>query len=203
MAGGSAGAGGAAGAKSLLFDFTFDQPGDTQGFTLQTFVDPGPAKNLGAKAADAGVPIGYPTLLQVAGAGQGVPASGALEVTANFTDWQQYLEVRVLFSPPLNLSGAIVHAAVKVNAPFLGGAFLYAKSGVSYVYANSIGTALSSGVFTPLAFDLDTAVGVGGTFDPRVIEEVGIHIYSDGAFDGGAPSTGKFTFDIDNVIATN
>ncbi|HEY6477626.1 MAG TPA: hypothetical protein VI456_13680, partial [Polyangia bacterium] len=112
------------------------------------------------------------------------------------------------FSPPKDMTGAVLHASVYVAAPpasFLGGAFIYAKSGQQYVYSNSTGTSLSTGVFTPLTFDFDTATaapGATGTFMPSMIQEIGIHIYSDSPFDGGAFTTAEYTFDIDNVIAT-
>jgi hypothetical protein len=202
--GGSAGSTGAAGAKAPVLSFTFDTTGSTQGFNLQTYVDTSMYKNLGALAGDAAVPADYPTLVQADGVGQGTPASGALKLTANFTDFQQYAEVKVGLSPPKDLSGTTLHAAVNVTSNFLGGAFIYAKAGGTYVYASSTGTGLTSGVFTPLSFNLDTAVGAGGAaFDPTMVQEIGVHIYSDGPFDGGtfAAATGGYVFYIDNVVA--
>jgi hypothetical protein len=203
---GSAGATGAAG-KMVLLDDTFDTTGATGGFQIQNYVDPA---NLGSMAADAGTPDGgtYPTVSQADNQGQGTPPSGALKVTATYTNFNQYVEVRLGFSPAKDMTGAVLHAAVNVVPPsgatsFLGGAFIYAKSGQAYVYSNSTGTGLSTGVFTPLTFDFDTATGAnGGTFMPSMIEEIGIHIYSDSPFDGGAFSSGEYTFYIDNVIAT-
>jgi hypothetical protein len=202
--GGSAGSTGAAGAKAPVLSYTFDTSGSTQGFNLQTYVDTSAYKNLGALAADAGVPDGgtYPTLVQADGVGQGTPASGALKLTADFTDFQQYVEVKVGLSPPKDLSGTTLHAAVEVASTFLGGAFIYAKAGGTYVYASSTGTGLTNGVFTPLSFNLDTAQGAGGAaFDPTMVQELGVHIYSDGQFDGGTFTPAEYTFYIDNVIA--
>ncbi len=199
--GGSAGSTGTAGAKAPVLSYTFDN-GTTQGFNIQTYVDTGSYKNLGALAADAAVSADYPTLVQADGVGQGTPASGALQLTAKFTDFQQYVEIKLGLSPPANLSGTTLHAAVEVSSTFLGGAFLYAKAGGTYVYASSTGTGLTNGVFTPLSFNLDTAQGAGGAaFDPTMVQEIGVHIYSDGQFDGGTFTPAAYTFYIDNVIA--
>src|SRR5215467_2515915 len=168
-----------------LLDYTFDDATKgTQGFQIQTYVD-STGLNLGAKAADAGVPDGgtYPTAVQADGVGQGTPASGALKVTAHFDTFSQYVEILLGFSPPKDLTGAIMHAQVNVIPPtgatsFLGGAFIYAKSGQQYVYSNSTGTGLSAGAFTTLSFDFDTAsaaAGQTGTFMPSMIQEIGIN----------------------------
>src|SRR5579871_5422644 len=196
--------GGAGGAKAPALSYTFDTAGSTQGFNIQTYIDTSAYKNLGALAADAGAPTdgSYPMLVQADGVGQGTPASGALQLTAKFTDFQQYVEVKVGLSPPKDLSGTTLHAAVEVASTFLGGAFIYAKAGGTYVYASSTGTGLTNGVFTPLSFNLDTAQGAGGAaFDPTMVQELGIHIYSDGAFDGGTFTPAEYTFYIDNVVA--
>ncbi len=207
----TAGATGAAG-KMLLLNDTFDDPSKmTEGFSIQTYVDT-TGLNLGARAADAGVPDAgtYPTIGQVDGLGQGTPPSGALKVTATFTTFSQYVEVLLGFSPPKDMTGAVLHASVNVVPPstatsFLGGAFIYAKSGQMYTYSNSTGAGLSTGVFTPLTFDFDTATaapGQSGTFTPSMIQELGIHIYADSPFDGGTFASGEYTFYIDNVIAS-
>jgi hypothetical protein len=203
-AAGGGGAAGAAGARAPVVSYTFDTSGSTQGFILQTYVDPGAYKDLGALAADAGVPDGgtYPTISQAAGQGQGTPASGALQVTAHFTDYQQYVEVLTPLSAA-DLSSVTLHAAVEVTTSFDGGAFLYAKSGGSYVYASAVGVPLVSGAFTDLEFDVGSAVAAtsGQTFDPTAIEEIGIHIYSNAMPDGGTFAAGEYTFYIDNVVS--
>ena len=200
------GGGGGGGTKPAVVSYTFDTTGSTQGFNLQNYVDTSAYKNLGALAADAGVPDGgtYPTVTQADGFGQGTPASGALKVVANFTDYQQYVEVKVAESPPKDLTGTKLHAAINVTTSFYGGAFLYAKSGGMYVYASSIGQGLTTtGTFTSFVFDVGNATSAtaGQTFDPTTIEELGVHIYSDGKPDGGTFTAGEYTFYIDNVVA--
>ncbi|HEY4393744.1 MAG TPA: hypothetical protein VGP64_06760 [Polyangia bacterium] len=208
-AGSGAGAGstGAAG-KMVILDDTFDDATKgTQGFSIQAFVDP---SNLGSKAADAGVPDGgtYPTIGQDPDHGQA--GSGALKVTATYTNFNQYVEVLLGFSPPKDMTGAVLHASVNVVPPststsFLGGAFIYAKSGTQYIYSNSTGVSLTAGAFTPLTFDFDTATAAPNQpapFMPSMIQEIGIHIYSDGPFDGGTFAPGEYTIYIDNVIAS-
>jgi hypothetical protein len=211
-AGGAAGGATGAAGKMLLLDYTFDDATKmTEGFQIQTYVD-STGLNLGAKAADAGVPDAgtYPTIGQVDGQGQGTPPSGALKVTATFASFNQYVEVLLGFSPPKDLTGAVLRASVSVVPPtgatsFLGGAFIYAKAGAMYTYSNSTGTSLATGAFTPLTFDFDTATaaaGQTGTFMPSAIQEIGIHIYADSPFDGGTFAAGEYTFYIDNVIAS-
>jgi hypothetical protein len=208
-AGATAGSTGAAG-KTAILDYTFDDPTKmTQGWSIQTYVD-STGLNLGAKAADAGVPDGgtYPMAVQADGVGVG--GTGALKVTAHFDTFSQYVEILLGFSPPKDLTGAIMHAQVNVIPPtgatsFLGGAFIYAKSGQQYVYSNSMGAGLTAGAFTTLSFDFDTATaaaGQSGTFMPSMIQEIGIHIYADSPFDGGTFTSGEYTFYIDNVVAS-
>ena len=205
-AGGGAKGGAGGAAKPIVVQYTFDTSGSKQGFTIQNYIDTSQYKNLGALAADAGVPDGgtYPAAVQMDGVGQGTPATGALKVTADFTDFQQYVEVKVALSPPKDLSGTKLHASIQVTSSFYGGAFIYAKSGSTYVSSNANGTGLTSvGTYTPLVLDLNTATSSGTTpFDPTTIEEIDIHIYSNGATDGGTfPMPGEYTFYIDNVYA--
>ena len=196
----------------VLLNDTFDDPSKrTEGFSIQTYVDT-TGLNLGSRAADAGVPDGgtYPTIGQMDGVGQGTPPTGAIKVTATFTSFNQYVEVLLGFSPPKDFTGGILHASVNVVPPstttsFLGGGFIYAKSGQMYIYSNSMGQSLAAGAYTQLSFDFDTATaaaGQTGTFMPSMIQEVGIHIYSDSPFDGGTFASGEYTFYIDNVIAS-
>ena len=89
----SGGAGGG-GAKAAVLSYTFETAGATQGFQIQKYVD-STGLNLGALAADAGVPDSgtYPTLMQMDGVGQGNPPSGALAITADFSNYLQYVEI--------------------------------------------------------------------------------------------------------------
>ena len=205
---GSSAKGGAGGAaKPIVVQYTFDTAGSAQGFTIQNYIDTSQYKNLGALAVDAGVPDGgtYPAAVQMADVGQGTPPTGALKVTANFTDFQQYVEVKVGLSPPKDLTATKLHASIQVTSSFYGGAFIYAKSGSTYVSSAANGTGLTTvGTYTPLILDLNTATAAdsSATFDPTTIEEIDIHIYSNGATDGGTfPMPGEYTFYIDNVYA--
>ena len=176
----------------------------TEGFAIQNFVDPANLNSARWRPTRGFLNGGtYPTLGQMDGVGQGdAPHPGALVVTADFTDFNQYVELRLGVSPAKDLSGASLHAAVDVTKSFLGGAFVYAKSGPTYVYASSTGVGLTDGTFTELTMNMDTAVGAnGGMFDPTMIQEIGVHIYSDSPFDGGTFAAGTYTFYIDNVIA--
>jgi len=198
--GGSAGVGDAAAPK---LDYTFDS--STDGFTLQTYVDTGTYRNLGALATDAGVPDGgtYPTLSFNSTAGS--PSPGSLQVTADFTDYNQYVEV-LLGVSSVDLTGTTLTALVQVDPAFNGGAFLYVKTGPSYVYGSGSGVTLTPGSWVPLSLDLSAVAAAGGDagIAPAMVREIGIHIYSAGSpasADAGAFVGGTETFLIDSVIA--
>jgi hypothetical protein len=201
--GGKSGSAGGGGVAAPKLDYTFDS--STDGFTLQTYVDTGTYKNLGALAADAGVPDGgtYPTLSFNSTAGS--PSPGSLQVTADFTDYNQYVEVLLGLSS-VDLTGTTLTALVQVNPAFNGGAFLYVKTGPSYVYGSGSGVTLTGGSWVPLSLDLSAVAAAGGDAGivPAMVREIGIHIYSAGlpaGADAGAFVGGTETFLIDSVIA--
>jgi hypothetical protein len=172
---------------------------------LQTYVDPGTYKNLGALAADAGVPDGgsYPTLTFNSTAGS--PSPGSLQVTADFTNYNQYVEALLGLSS-VDLTGTTLTALVQVTSAFNGGAFLYAKTGASYVYGSGSGVTLTPGSWVTLSLDLSATAAAEGDagFAPAMVKEIGIHIYSAGAptdADASAFAGGTDTFLIDQVVA--
>ena len=198
LAGSSGGLGGDTDAAVPGIAFTFDSSVD--GFKLQTYVDPGTYQNLGALAADAGVPNGgsYPTLTFNSTAGS--PNPGSLQVTANFTHYNQYVEILLDLSPPADLTGLTLTALVQATSSFNGGAFLYAKTGASYTYGSGSGTELTAGTWVPLSFDLSSAA-VDGGFAPTLVDEIGLHIYSAGTPpDAGAFAAGTVTFLVDQIV---
>jgi Collagen triple helix repeat (20 copies) len=198
---GNAGSAGNPDAAAAGLSFTFDSSVD--GFVLQTYVDTGSYTDLGALAADAGVPDGgsYPTLTFNSTAGS--PSPGSLQVTADFTNYNQYVEILLGLSPPRNLAGLTLTALVQVTSSFNGGAFLYAKTGPTYVYGSATGVALTAGTWVPLTLDLSTTTAASGdtAFDPTMVEEIGLHIYSAGTpADGGTFAGGTSTFLVDQVV---
>ncbi len=194
--GGTSAAGGGDGAVASPLSYTFDST--VQGFTLQTYVDTGTYKNLGALAADAAIPADYPTV--TVNTTEGSPSPGSLQIVAKFTDYQQYVEV-LISQPMINLTGKTISAQVQATAAFAGGAFIYADSGTSYVYGSGVGAQLPEGIWTPLVLDLSTVTTA--SFDPTDIVQLGIHIYSDAppADDAGTFPSGSYTFLIDTVQA--
>jgi hypothetical protein len=198
-AGGGAGtsaAGGGDGAVASALSYTFDST--VQGFTLQTYVDTGTYKNLGALAADAAIPANYPTV--TVNTTEGSPSPGSLQIVATFTDYQQYVEV-LISQAMINLTGKTISAQVQATTAFDGGAFIYADSGTSYVFGNGVGAGLPAGTWTPLLLDLSSVTTA--SFDPTDIVQLGIHIYSDPppAGDAGTFPSGSYTFLIDTVQA--
>jgi hypothetical protein len=202
--GGSSAAGGGAGTSAVdggdaggtpALSYTFDST--LQGFQLQTYVDPGTYKNVGALAADAAIPANYPTV--TVNTTEGSPSPGSLQIVATFTDYQQYVEVLIPLAA-LNLTGKTVNAQVQATTAFDGGAFIYVDSGGSYVFGGGSGVGLPAASWTSLSLDVDGVTTA--SFDPTDIVQLGIHIYSDPApTDGGAFPSGSYTFLIDTVQA--
>jgi hypothetical protein len=193
--GGASAAGGGDGGGTPALSYTFDST--LQGFQLQTYVDPGTYKNVGALAVDAAIPANYPTV--TVNTTEGSPSPGSLQIVATFTDYQQYVEVLIPLAA-VNLMGKTVNAQVQATTAFDGGAFIYVDSGGSYVYGSGSGVGLPAGSWTSLTLDVDGVTTA--SFDPTDIVQLGIHIYSDAApTDGGAFPSGSYTFLIDTVQA--
>ena len=194
--GGTSAAGGGDGAVTPALSYTFDST--VQGFALQTYVDTGTYKNLGALAADAAIPANYPTVSVNTTAGS--PSPGSLQIVATFTDYQQYVEVFIA-PQTMDLTGKTIYAQVQATTPFDGGAFIYADSGSSFLYGSGLGVGLPAGSWTPLTLDLASVTTA--SFDPAHIVELGIHIYSADppADDGGTFPSVSYTFLIDTVQA--
>jgi hypothetical protein len=199
-AGGGAGtsaAGGGDGAVTPALSYTFDST--VQGFALQTYVDTGTYKNLGALAADAAIPANYPTV--TVNTTEGSPSPGSLQIVATFTDYQQYVEV-LIPQAMINLMGKTIYAQVQATTSFDGGAVIFADSGSSFLYGSGPGVGLPAGSWTPLTLDLGSVTTA--SFDPTDIVELGIHIYSDApppGDDGGTFPSGSYTFLIDTIQA--
>jgi hypothetical protein len=185
------------GAVTPALSYTFDST--VQGFSLQTYVDTGTYKNLGALAADAAIPANYPTV--TVNTAEGSPSPGSLQIVATFTDYQQYVEV-LIPQAMLNLTGKTIYAQAQVTTPFDGGAFVYADSGSSFVYGSGLGVGLQAGTWTPLTLELGSVTTA--SYDPTDIVQLGIHIYSNAPpldDDGGTFPSGSYTFLIDTVQA--
>jgi len=199
--GGNGGAsGGAAGTAAVALAYNFDS--STQGFKIQTYVDTSQYKNLGALGVDAAIPANYPALSF--NSTEGKPNPGSLQIVADFTDYQQYVEALVSESPAKDLSGLKIRANVQATTAFYGGAYIYAKTGPQYIYGAATGMAVGAGTWTSLILDLSTvtATGIDASFAPMMVEEIGVHFYSDGPpTDGGAFASGSYTLLIDSVTA--
>jgi hypothetical protein len=200
---GTGGTPGTGGAVTHLLSYTFDS--STQMWDFDQYAAT-TEQNLGLRtAADAGVVDGgaamAPTLTVDPVVGS--PA-GSLKVTVTFTDCNQYVDPVVGITPALNLTGKTIHARLQqTTGAFSGGAQLHASSGASYVYVSApIVLPATPGTFAEGALDLSTAVAPAGTtFEPSMIVQVGIKIFS-----GYAPTCTTYanagavvTFNIDTV----
>jgi hypothetical protein len=114
----------------------------------------------------------------------GNPCPGSLMVEIPFTAAQQGVELDVMKSPAIDLSGKIVTAMVQLNSGMVssglasrpGGAQIVLKSGSDYVYASSGWTNVTNNEWVPLTLDCNAvASGVPG-FDCASVVQVGISI---------------------------
>ncbi len=127
--GGTSATGGSAGAAALALSYTFDS--SVQGWAINTYHDTN-STNLGYELApDAGIDASAPpTLTHDATDGNpATPTAGCLKLTATFTGYNQYVDVKVGISPTVNLSGKKMHAQVQLasatGGTFPGGAIIW------------------------------------------------------------------------------
>jgi hypothetical protein len=189
--GGASATGGSAGAAAPALSFTFDS--SVQGWSINTYHDTN-STNLGYDLApDAGIDASMPpTLTHDATDGQpATPTAGCLKLTATFTGYNQYVDVKVGISPTVDLSGKKMHAEVQLasamGGTFPGGAILETDTTQAYTYGGSTGTSLTAGTWTPLQLDLDTVATTG--YDDTMVIQVGVQFYT-----GSVPTEGGTSF---------
>jgi endo-1,4-beta-xylanase len=212
-AGGGGGSGGTTGADAgITLDDTFTTANSLAGFALSTYADTGSFNLAGNYPVDAGDstdgdgPVDgggttKPTLTWVGTDGN--PAPGALQVTATFTNYGQYVDVVTQIAPALDLSNRVLEAQVKLvsstPASFPGGIQFHASAGASYTYFGSAGLAFGPvGTWSPILLDLGASAA---PFDATMVVQLGIQVYS------GSPPTGVTTlaapisvvFEIDTI----
>lgn len=130
---------------------------------------------------------------------EGNPATppGAIKVSIPYATPSQYVGVGISLPVGVDLTDKIIRAKVKVLSGLgdpvdlmtnPGGAKLYVKTGVGYVYAAGTFTNLNViGSWIAITFDLTApsfvAMSEAGTFDPKDVREIGIQ------FDTGSTTT--------------
>jgi hypothetical protein len=204
----SATGGSGGGAAALALSYTFDT--SVQGWSINTYHDTN-STNLGFDLApDAGIDASMPPALtfDATDGNPTTPKPGCLKLTATFTGYNQYIDVKVGVSPTVDLSGKKMHAQVQLasatGGTFPGGAILETDTTAAYSYGGSTGAGLTAGTWTPLALDLDTVVAqTGQTYDDTMVIQVGIQFYSGSAPTDGGTTLGPIeaTFLIDTVQA--
>lgn len=182
---------GGVGAGSLAY--TFDS--SLQGWGFNPYVPPPPGRNLAAAEAGA-----LPTLAFDATSGN--PAPGAMKLSATFTDYRQFVDVVLNPQPVLNLAGRTIHAKVRLSSGTLPsgvGATLHVGTGASFAYGAGAYTTLVAGSWTDLTIDLTKVTSA--MFDPSVVAQIGIQIYSgDPQADAGTfPGPVDFVIQIDSI----
>jgi hypothetical protein len=176
------------------FGFTFDT--SVQGWDLNNYNNPND-QNLGVVPAPGVAP---PSLAETPTDGN--PNPGALQLTVEFTDLNQYVNPEINFAQPgVNLAGKTLTAQVKLvsgSIP-LGGVQFYASTGSSYVFGGNFYSASSFpvGQWVPVTLNLSSVTAPG--FDPTQVVQLGVQFYS--GFTGGGTFTdaGPVVFEIDTV----
>jgi hypothetical protein len=183
-------------AGSTALAFAFDR--STEGWSLDRFPVPG-FTNLGA-SPPASVPAPAVTF---ASAG-GDPPSGALRLSATFTDLDQYVQaVSHLGAPGIDLSGKTITARVRLVSGRLspGGVQLAAFSGAAYDagFGPIVDTAsMTIGTWLPLSIDLD-ATG-NPVFRPSQVVQLGVILFTNESSQGGPPDApGDVVIEIDAI----
>lgn len=202
--GGTSATGGSGGAAAPALSFTFDS--SVQNWAINTYHDLN-STNLGFELApDAGIDASVvPTLTHDATDGSPATPAGCLKLTATFTGYNQYIDVKVGISPTVSLSGMKMHAQVQLasatGGTFPGGAILETDTTAAYTYGGSTGTSLTVGTWTPLVLDLNTVSTAG--YDDTMVIQVGVQFYSGSAPTDGGTALGPIeaTFLIDTVQA--
>jgi hypothetical protein len=136
----------------------------------------------------------------------GSPSPGSLAVTATFTDFGQSATPYINLSPAVDLTGQTLHGKVKLDTGTLvdGYAVLFASSTANYVWTFSAQTPLTAGVWTDLTIDINAAHASNPTFDPTVINQVGVQFVTNMLPTGGSmfPATEALSFHADTIYAT-
>ena len=201
--GGGGSAGSDAGVTHRLYE-TFTTANSLSGFTLNDYPDTASFNLAATYTVDGGADGGtapQPTL-EWDGT-DGNPDPGALKVTVTYTDYRQYVDVIKQLAPALDLSNRVLKAQVKLvsSTPdsFSGGVQFHASAGASYTYFGNAGLSFGPvGAWSPILLDLGASAS---TFDPAMIVQLGVQVYS------GDPPTGTTTlatpitvvFEIDTV----
>jgi hypothetical protein len=194
--GGGSAAPGDAGTAVGTLAYTFDS--SLQGWGLNPYVPAPPQRNLAAAEAGA-----LPTLAFDATGGN--PAPGTMKLSATFTDYRQFVDVVLNPQPLLNLAGRTIHAKVRLSSgtlPSGAGATLHVGTGASFAYGAGAYTALVPGSWTDLTVDLTKVTGTA--FDPTMVAQIGLQIYSgDPQQDAGTfPGPVDFVLQIDSITDT-
>jgi len=178
--------------------FTYDT--DSQGWELSTF-DGGPTPANLAVHPPAGVRPPALTFNPT----DGNPLPGSLTASVTFTGVDQYVDPIVNLPAPIDLTGAVLHARVRVLAGGFpsGGLQFHASSGTTFAFASAPffgGDAFPVGAWVPVDFDLSNPGFSGAGFDPSQIVQIGVQFFSGFADGGGAfIDAGPTVIEIDTV----
>ena len=138
-------------------------------------------------------------------------SSGLLEVHAPFNGFNQSVDLEWHPDAPIDLSGQILMARVLVADGFVtgtgavGGSYLFAKSGVDWLYAYGHWQNILQddyGSWIELEFELDSPNYAMDGFDPTQIRAIGVQI-STGAGEGDTlPSSATVCIDHITLVST-
>ncbi len=170
--------GGDASDGGAMFSFTFDS--DLNGFDIDPNVTTNPV-NLGGVSVDGGALV---TLAEDTSVG--MPTPGSAHVTTTFSDYNQLVVFRHVYTTPINLTGATLTARVRLDPGADGGVttfsgvvrmFALSSPNTSAFYLADGGSiSLSDNSWHLMTFRLSTAEFVDASFNPAQIVQLGVHI---------------------------
>jgi hypothetical protein len=186
---GSSGTGGAAATHVAPLPYTFDT--GLQTWLLSNYADTN-SRNLAgnyttdggtdAAPADAGAALVAPTLTFDSTVGS--PSAGSLKMTATFTDYNQYVDAIVNFSPTIDLTGKTLHASLQLTSgTFSGGAQLHVGTGAMYDgYGQANISVAAAWPFTTVTYVLmpggASNPSANAAFNPAAVFQIGVQVYS-------------------------
>jgi len=138
----------------------------------------------------------------------GNPDPGSLLLEIPFTDPEQGVEVGINLPTPIDLSGKIITAKVRLNSGMLsnnlasapGGAVLVVKTGENWVYGGSQWANISDNEWTTITLDVTSPSGtVNEGYDPALVRQIGVSIGNNGVVPEGA-TVQAASVQIDSIV---
>lgn len=185
---------GAGAVTPIAIAHTFDIA--AEGFAYNTYVPAASSMQTNLAAPGSG---SMPTLTW--DAAEGSPNPGSLKASVTFTAFRQLVDVVLNVSPPVSLMGKVLHAKVRLTSGTFengAGATLHAGTGAAYTFGAGAYTPLTFSTWTDLTLDPATVTAAG--FDPTMVVQIGVQLYSGDPTEAGTfVGPNSVVFHIDSI----